>query len=106
MPRKGDAGADLKPGQSVAKFIKRHYEGGESVGALAKEYKISRATGYIWLMKHRGELIEESRRKGASPETFEKESKAALIAEIQALNLENQKLRNKVVSLMMKHGEL
>jgi transposase len=104
MPRKGDT-KQLKPGQSVAKFIQRHYDG-EPVDALAKEYKISRATGYFWLMKHRTELLAANKDKDASPETLAKESKAVLVAEIQALKLENQKLRNRLVSLMVETGKL
>jgi transposase-like protein len=103
MPRKDETAT---PKKLVDKFIKRHLEGGESVEALAKEYKISRASGYAWLKKHRDALLSQTMREGMSPTAIEKSDKATLVAQVQALKLENAKLRNKVVSLMIKAGDL
>jgi transposase-like protein len=103
MPRKDETAT---PKKQVDKFIKRHLEGDESVEALAKEYKISRATGYMWLRKHREQLLEQTMHEGMSPAAIEKSDKMTLIAQIAQLKIENAKLRNRVVSLMIKAGDL
>lgn len=103
MPVKDDT---KTPAKAIARFIKRAIEGGESVTALAKEYKISRATGYIWLRRHREEAIAQSMKAGMSAKSRDKAEKMTLRAEVQALKRENAKLRDKVVSLMIKAGDL
>jgi transposase len=108
MPRKGETAT---PQKLVDKFIKRHLEGAESVDALAKEYRskgynVSRATGYMWVTKFRLRMIDEKMLAGGPPEKVEKAAKTELIALVAELKAENTKLRNKVIALMMKSGEL
>ena len=85
--------------------VKRHMAG-ESVAVLAKYYKISKPGFYLWVAKYKQALLESADRKALTPADAALTDKRVLIAEIQALKLENAKLRNKVVSLMVKHGEL
>jgi hypothetical protein len=61
----------------------------------------------VWIEKHRQASIEQSVLAPAPTDgSAEKANKQALIALVEALKQENQRLRNKVVSLMMKAGEL
>jgi transposase len=103
VPRKNES---LTPQRKIDEFIKRHLEGGEGVRPLAKAYKISVATGYLWLQRHRQKMLDKSFAAEMSPAALEKVAKSALVAELRALKLENAKLRNKIVSLMIKAGDL
>jgi transposase-like protein len=103
MPRKNET---QTPQKAIDKFLKRHFEGGESVVALSKEYKISRATAYNWLNKHREKLLEQSRTADMTPAAIEKTARVSLIAENRMLKAENGKLKNKVMAMMLKYGEL
>jgi transposase-like protein len=103
MPRKSDTKV---PQKKIDQFIRRHLEGGEGVAELAKEFGIARASGYLWLAKHRQKVVDESFRADMTAEAMAKQDKATLVAELVQLKQENMKLRNKVVSLMIKAGEL
>jgi transposase-like protein len=92
------------PAKAIARFIKRHLEGGESVTALAKEFKVSRAGAYLWLRRHRDEAIIQSMQRGLSAKSKDKAEKMTLRAENQALKKENAKLRSMVMSLLIKTG--
>jgi transposase len=102
MPRKNST---KTPPDQIDEAVKR-YMAGESVAVLAKRYKISKPGFYLWVQKYKQALLEQAERKDLKPKDAALVDKRVLIAEIQALKLENQKLRNKVVSLMVKHGEL
>ena len=102
MPRKNET---KRPQNVIDKAVKRHMAG-ESAVDLATEYKVARATLYNWLASYKRELLEQASLKGAARHDPELASKQALIAEIQALKLENAKLRNKMVSLMLAAGQL
>jgi transposase-like protein len=103
MPKKDQTETSQK---DIAKFIKRHLVGGESIVSLINEYGISRGTAYNWLARHREKMLDESTRAGASPATLEKAEKMSLRAKVAELENENRRLRNKVVALMLKAGEI
>lgn len=101
MPKKNDT---QTPAKTIARFIKRHLEENESVTALAKEYRVSRATGYLWLKRHRSAAVEQTLKAGMSRASIEKADKMTLRAENAYLKRENAKLRTMVVNLLIKTG--
>jgi transposase-like protein len=88
------------------KAIKRHLEGGESVEKLAKYYKVTRQTLYSWLDAYKQSVLHAAERAGMSPADLEKRSKTELVAENMALKAENRKLRDRLVTMLMKTGDL
>jgi regulator of replication initiation timing len=50
--------------------------------------------------------VERIERKGVSKVDLEKTAKADLIAQNEILHSENRKLRDRLVNLMIKHGEI
>lgn len=97
-----------RPQHVVDEAVKKHLAGGpgSDVVTLAKQYKISRPGFYLWLKHYKEELVAASDKQGLSPTQIDKLDKQTILAERDALKLENQKLRNKVVSLMIKAGDL
>ena len=102
MPRKNDTKV---PEKAVAKAVKRRLAG-ESADTLAKEYKVSRATLYNWTAAYKRQLLEQSTIADMSPREAETADKRVLMAENEALKLEVRKLRDKVVAMMIKAGEI
>jgi transposase len=90
-----------RPQHVIDKAVKRHLEG-ESGVALAKEHKVSPAGFYLWVKKYKEALLEKSKRNDMSPQDAETADKRALIAEIQALKLENRKLRELAMNALLK----
>jgi transposase-like protein len=90
------------PQKIIAQVVKRHIEGGENAEALAKEFKVSRASVYGWVTKYKNEILARSRRAGMSPLDADRADKTELIAELEALKLENRKLRELVLNSMLK----
>lgn len=81
--------------------MKRHVEGGENAEVLAKEFKVSRASVYGWVTKYKNEILARSRRAGMAPREADRADKTELIAEIEALKLENKRLRDRVIQMML-----
>jgi transposase len=102
MPRKNELKASPKV---MEKAAKRHLAGEQAEG-LAKEHKVSRATIFNWTARYKEQALEQSRREGINPKELEKQDKATLIARLQAVELENRRLKDKVVALMLKAGEI
>jgi transposase len=102
MPPKGKT---TRPQSQIDEAVKRFMNGEQAV-VLAKHYKISKPGFYLWVKKYKEELLRTSKTGDMTPHQAELSDKRTLIAEVQALKLENQKLRNKVVSLMIKSGEM
>jgi hypothetical protein len=103
MPKKNDT---KHPQHVIDEAVKRYMDGRESVRVLAKFYKISKAGFYLWVAKYKKQLVETSKRSGMSPADADRADKRTLATEIEQLRLENRKLRDRVVSLMIKSGEL
>jgi transposase len=102
MPRKNETKVSPK---AMEKAAKRHLAGEQAEG-LAKEHKVSRATIFNWTARYKEQALEQSRREGINPKELEKQDKATLVAKLQALELENRRLRDKVVALLLKTGEI
>jgi hypothetical protein len=102
MPIKGKT---TRPQHIIDEAVKRFMNGEQAV-VLAKHYKISKPGFYLWVKKYKEDLLKSSRTGDMTPADAATADKRTLIAEVQALKLENQKLRNKVVSLMIKSGDL
>lgn len=102
MPVKGKT---KRPQHVIDQAVKR-FMGGEQAVALAKEYKISRPGFYLWVRKHKEQLLEESKKANMTPADREKSDKKVLSIEIDELRNENRKLREKVISMMIKLGEI
>ncbi len=102
MPRKDQTKV---PPKTMERAAKRHM-GGEQAEALAKEFKVSRATIFNWSMRYKEQVLEQARREGINPKELERQDKATLVAKVQSLELENRRLRDKVVALLLKSGEI
>jgi transposase len=85
----------------IAQAVKRHVEGGENADELAKEFQVSRASIYGWVAKYKQGVLERSRRAGMAPVDADRADKADLIAHIQALELENKRLRDKLINMLL-----
>jgi transposase len=94
------------PPKVIAAVIKRHVEGGENAEALAKEFKVSRASVYGWVAKYKSNILAQSRRAGMAPRDAERADKAELIAQLGALELENKQLRDRLIAVMLKTDPL
>jgi transposase-like protein len=104
MPRAGTY-ANHKP-RDVEKAVRRHLEGNEPIADLAKELKVSRQTLYSWVDAYKKRAMESIDRIGKSKAELDKVDKAQLIAQNETLQTENRKLRDRLVNLMMKYGEI
>lgn len=89
----------------IEKAVKR-FMGGEQAVALAREFGISKPGFYLWVKKFKAEQLERSKTSGMSPRDAATADKRTLILEVEALKLENRKLRDSLLSKMLKLGEL
>jgi transposase-like protein len=103
MPRAGQT--KHKPAV-IEKAVKRHLEGDELVADLAKELKVSRQTFYSWIEAYKKQAMANIDRVGKSKGELEKIDKVQLIAQNELLQTENRKLRDRLVDLMIKYGEI
>jgi transposase-like protein len=88
----------------IAQAVRRHVEGGENADALAKEFEVSRASIYGWVAKYKQDVLERSRRDGMSALDADRADKADLIAQIEALELENKRLRDRIIDMLLQTG--
>lgn len=102
MPIKGKT---TRPQHEIDTAVKRFMNGEQAV-VLAKHYKISKPGFYLWVKKYKEELLKNERRGDLSAKDAEVVDKRALIAEVQSLRAEVRTLRDKVISMMIKAGEL
>jgi transposase len=89
------------PQKIIDRAVKRHVEGGENAEDLAKEFRVSRASIYGWVAKFKQNVLDRSRRDGMTPLDAERADKADLIAQIEALELENKRLRDKLINILL-----
>lgn len=94
------------PQHLIDEAVKRHMHNDEPVSKLSKHYKISRAQMYNWIKAAKIQILEQSRKGNLSPAQAELSDKRVLIAENEALKMEVRKLRDKVVTMMIKLGEI
>lgn len=87
------------------KVVKRFFAG-EQATALAKEYKVSKPGLYQWAAKAKKDLLEQSKQANMTPEDIEKSSKKVMAIELEQLRLENRKLRDRILAMMIKSGEI
>jgi transposase-like protein len=99
------AGVTKFPSKVIAKTVER-YKKGERVVALAKELKVSEAIVYRWIDQAKRADLERIGRQGMTPQAVEKADKRDLALQVKELKAENNKLRNRVLELMLKYGEL
>lgn len=97
--------ATKRPQHVIEQAVKR-FMAGEQAVALAKEYKISKPGFYLWVSKYKRELLEKSKTVNMTPKDAATADKRTLLIEIDSLKLENRKLRDKVLDMMVKAGEL
>jgi|ERR1700761_1964977 len=86
-------------------IVKRAFNG-ESVEALAKQYKVARPTIYNWKNKAKKAVAEHALAQGKSQKT--KELDTSLIKDINLVRLkeENEILRRKLIDLMIEAGRM
>jgi transposase-like protein len=87
--------------EEKAQVVKRHVEGGENAEALAEEFEVSRASVYGWVTKYKKEILAKSRRAGMAPLDADRADKSELIAHIEALELENKQLRDRLIGMLL-----
>jgi transposase-like protein len=85
--------------QATIKRLVQRASRGESVQALAKEFKISRAGAYLWIRKVR-EAAMHAATKSPAPRAKEQ------LITVKALLEENARLKRRLFELLLKHGEL
>lgn len=102
MPTKGKT---KRPQHIIDQAVKR-YMAGEQAVALAKEYKISKPGFYLWVARHKAEILEQAKKQDMTPKDAAIADKRTLLVELEQLRLENRKLREKVVAMMIKSGEI
>jgi transposase len=85
--------------QATIKRLVQRASRGESVEALAKEFKISRAGAYLWIRKVREAAMHEAVK---SPPTRAEEQAIT----VKALLQENARLKRRLFELLVKYGEL
>lgn len=102
MPRPNET---KLPDKVIAKAVKRHLEGKESVIPLAKEYGVSRATFYNWIDSYKLDLLEGARLKTMSPAAIKKSVVINLKTENGLLKSRIQKLETLVAELMLKQRD-
>lgn len=95
--------APKRPQHVIDEAVKRHLAG-EPVSTLAKHYKISRAGFYLWVAKAKQAMLAKASTVDMTPKEKELSDKRVLIAEIQALRLENRRLRELVLDGMIRKG--
>ena len=94
-----------RPQHIIDEAVKR-YLAGEDVNVLCKYYKVSRAGFYIWVRKYKAHILETDRRATMLPASLEAEDHATIVAQNKILRDENQRLRNKLVAMLLASGEL
>lgn len=97
---------DTKTPQDKIKQAVKRYLAGEPAAELAKEYKVSRPGFYLWIKKHKEELVELAKRSNMSAESIDKSDKINTAIENQALKAEVVRLKQKLFELMDAAGKL
>lgn len=87
----------------IKQCVKRYP--GESVTALAKEYKVSEPTVYSWIQKAKKETLELDRKRSLSAEKIHLEDDIDKEQYLKAVLLENQTLKAQLFRLMLKHND-
>lgn len=103
MPRRSET---KHPKKVIIKALTRHLEGSAAVVDITRDLGVSRATFYNWQKAYKADLIEQSKEGRIAPSSIVKSSQLALIAELQSLRLENRRLRDKLITYMVKAGEI
>lgn len=93
--------ATKQPLQIIDQACRRHLNG-EPAEALATEYGISKAGFYVWVRQYKQRILAKPAALASTPEA----RLETLAVEVAALKEENRQLRNKVISLMLKAGEM
>lgn len=91
--------------ETIDEAVKRHLEGKEQVTTLCKYYGVSKAGFYLWVTNYKNRVLEQSKRSGMTTEGIEKAERSELVVQVAQLQAENRKLRDRLVSLMMKYGD-
>ncbi len=99
-------GVTKYPAKVIQKTVKRYREGGERVVALAVELGVSEAIVYRWIDQSKKADLDRIGKQGMTPKAVEKADKRDLALQVKELRAENTKLRNRVLELMLKYGEL
>jgi transposase-like protein len=103
MPRKNET---KLPPNLILEVVKRHIEGREHVGSLAKEYGVGRASVYNWVDRYEKNSVSHASKEYMEPHQIESAEKTVLIAEVKRLKAELDETRSKLVARMIKLGEL
>ena len=97
------------PQHVIDEAVKR-YLAGEQVAVLAKYYKISKPGFYLWVAKYKKEHASTPSTKTIGFDGYKDLSKvtdkATLLAEINMLRDENRKLRDRLLTSMIRSGEI
>jgi predicted DNA-binding protein YlxM (UPF0122 family) len=101
MPRKHIG----RPQHVIDEAFKR-YLSGERAVALAKEYKISKPGIYLWIQKGKKMMIENAKRADMSQSDKEAADMLRLRGELDEEKRINARLKNKLIDLMVRAGEL
>ena len=102
MPTKGRT---KKPQHVIDKYVKR-YMAGEQATSLAKEAGVSKPGFYLWIQKHKQQILEQAKTAGMTPADAATADKRELLIELEQLRLENRKIREKLIAMMIKAGEI
>lgn len=119
-------GKKIQPDEVVEQAVRRYLDG-ESVEALCKYYNVSTAGFYNWVRRVKKQLLQEqdkqarvkallatregkARKHVGEPRTEDEAIEIVdlhqAIAQIQELKLENRKLRDRLVDILVDRGAL
>ncbi len=90
----------------IDKAVENYLKETESVQAISKRLRVCRATVYTWIKKVKKAKLEIIKKSGMTPAAVEKADKRDLALENESLKAEVKKLRDKVLDLMLKCGEI
>lgn len=94
-----------RPQHVIEEAVKR-YMAGEQVSVLSKYYKVSKPGFYLWVAKHKQAMLDKASTQAMTPKDAAIADKRTLLIEVEQLRQENRKLRDKLLTEMMKAGTI
>lgn len=92
--------------EDIEQAVRRYLDKGESVGVLAKYYKVSQPAVYKWISAYKEAQVAKAKTAGMDGASIERATSRDAAFVIEELKKENRKLRDRLLDLMIKTGDL